>query len=337
MMNKSIKLVVTTISAPNEVLLNLEQGCQLNNWDFLVIGDVKSPSDFSLPSSQYYDLAAQVKLEFEYVKLCPTQHYARKNIGYLIAISDNAKSIVETDDDNFPIESFWQESQLEIQTRLIDNVGWVNVYKYFSDCRIWPRGLPLDAIDNPMPFYGDLMESFLICPIQQGLADNNPDVDAIYRLILPLPQVFKHKVKIALGKESWCPFNSQNTIWFPPAYPLMYLPAYCSFRMTDIWRSLIAQRICWENNWCVLFYSPTVYQERNIHNLMKDFEDEVPGYLNNNKIAHILSNIKLQSGEVNIPDNLRKCYEVLISSEIFPLEEINLLEAWLSDISSLKN
>ena len=28
------------------------------------------------------------------------------------------------------------------------------------------------------------------CPIQQGLADRNPDVDAIYRLILPLPFSF---------------------------------------------------------------------------------------------------------------------------------------------------
>ncbi|MGD1699535.1 STELLO glycosyltransferase family protein [Dapis sp. BLCC M229] len=59
--------------------------------------------------------------------------------------------------------------------------------------------------------------------------------------------------------------------------------------MTYIWRSFVAQRICWENGWRVLFYSPTVYQERNFYNLMRDFEDEVSGYLNNDKIAKSLS------------------------------------------------
>ena len=87
------------------------------------------------------------------------------------------------------------------------------------------------------------------CPIQQGLADGNPDVDAIFRLVLPLPMNFGRKPPIALCRGAWCPFNSQNTSWWPAAYPLLYLPAYCSFRMTDIWRSFVAQRICWENGW----------------------------------------------------------------------------------------
>ena len=54
-------------------------------------------------------------------------------------------------------------------------------------------------------------------------------------------------------------------------YPLLYLPAYCSFRMTDIWRSFVAQRIAWENGWRLLFHGPTMEQERNVHDLMKDF------------------------------------------------------------------
>ena len=76
------------------------------------------------------------------------------------------------------------------------------------------------------------------CPIQQGLADENPDVDAIYRLVLPLPVQFETGRRIALKRGVWSPFNSQNTAWWPDAFPLLYLPAYCSFRMTDIWRKL---------------------------------------------------------------------------------------------------
>ncbi|NEP46076.1 MAG: DUF288 domain-containing protein, partial [Okeania sp. SIO2H7] len=141
--------------------------------------------------------------------------------------------------------------------------------------------------------------------------------------------------KLALGEGTWCPFNSQNTVWSPQAYPLLYLPAYCSFRMTDIWRSFVAQRICWENGWRVLFYSPTVYQERNEHNLMRDFEDEVSGYLNNDKIAKSLAEINLKSGEANLLDNLSKCYDALIGLGVVKPEEAELVEAWARDLTAI--
>lgn len=335
-MPKKITLVVTTISEPNKVLQKLAAGCQSHNWDFIIIGDTKSPKNFSLAGSQYYDVNAQIATGLNYAKLCPTKHYARKNIGYLLAIKEGAASIIETDDDNLPLDSFWRESSPNVECKVIEKAGWVNVYKYYSDAIIWPRGLPLDKINEPIPNYEDLNPSTSACPIQQGLANDNPDVDAIYRLVLPLPITFKDNLKLALGVESWCPFNSQNTVWFPAAYPLMYLPAYCSFRMTDIWRSFVAQRICWENSWRVLFYSPTVYQERNEHNLMRDFEDEVSGYLNNDKIAQSLSELKLLSGEGQIPDNLRKCYDVLIKLGLVGDGEAELVEAWLEDLELMR-
>jgi hypothetical protein len=75
------------------------------------------------------------------------------------------------------------------------------------------------------------------------LADENPDVDAIYRLTLPLPIIFNKANNVALGNNSFCPFYSQNRTWFKEAFPLLYLSSHCSFRMTDIWRSFVAQRI----------------------------------------------------------------------------------------------
>ncbi len=330
---KKITLVVTTISSPNKVLQELAAGCQSHNWNFIIVGDTKSPKDFTLAGCEYYDIDAQIATNLEYAKICPTKHYARKNIGYLLAIKEGAEAIAETDDDNFPLDSFWQESTLKIESKILDKAGWVNVYKYFSDATIWPRGLPLDKIHQQIPSYESLNESISECPIQQGLANDNPDVDAIYRLVLPLPIKFQEGIKLALGTETWCPFNSQNTVWFPAAYPLLYLPAYCSFRMTDIWRSFVAQRICWENGWRVLFYSPTVYQERNEHNLMKDFEDEVSGYLNNDKIAQSLSEVKLRSGENYLCENLQKCYDVLINLGVIGTQESELIEAWINDIS----
>src|SRR5205807_7157091 len=128
----------------------------------------------------------------------------------------------------------------------------------------------------------------LNCPIQQGLSDENPDVDAIYRMANPLPVLFDKANSVSLGKNSWCPFNSQNTTWFKEAFPLLYLPSYCSFRMTDIWRSFVAQRIAWTCGWSILFHQSTVRQDRNDHNLMTDFKDEISGYSNNALICKSL-------------------------------------------------
>src|SRR5208283_4589196 len=98
---------------------------------------------------------------------------------------------------------------------------------------------------------------------------------------------------ISLGSNCWCPINSQNTTWFKEAFPLLYLPSYCNFRMTDIWRGLIAQRIAWNYGWVVSYHNASVFQERNKHNLLKDFQEEIPGYLNNREIAKKLKNINL--------------------------------------------
>jgi hypothetical protein len=174
------------------------------------------------------------------------------------------------------------------------------------------------------------------CPIQQGLANGSPDVDAIWRLVLGEAVEFEHKPSLWLPPGSWCPFNSQSTWWWPEAYPLMYLPSYCSFRMTDIWRSFIAQRCLWELGYGVVFHAPEVFQERNEHDLMRDFAEEVDGYLRNKEMAAVLADLALQSGEGHQAGNLRFCYEALIAKGFLPEVELTLLDAWLGDLEKLR-
>ncbi len=180
---------------------------------------------------------------------------------------------------------------------------------------------------------GDIED--VLCPIQQGLSDEDPDVDAIYRLIMPLPVRFAASSSVALGRNSWCPFNSQNTTWFKVAFPLLYLPSYCSFRMTDIWRSFVAQRIAWACDWNILFHGATVYQERNKHDLLEDFANEMPGYLNNAKICNELADIHLKNGIGNIFDSLFLCYKKLVERKYVREEELELLDSWIDDLISL--
>jgi hypothetical protein len=303
-------------------------------YDLIVIGDAGTPPDFSLPNCDYYDLDRQQDIGLRFAEICPTHHYARKNIGYLLAIRAGASLILETDDDNVPRQSFWEARRMEVTAPVLSSAGWVNVYRYFTDALIWPRGLPLDAIHSQLPSLGPAVDA-VDCPIQQGLADGNPDVDAIYRLTLPLPQNFRCDVRIALGSGSWCPFNSQNTSWWPKAYPLLYLPAHCSFRVTDIWRSFIAQRIAWVNDWNVLFREPDVSQERNPHDLMRDFHDEVPSYLQNRAICATLEQLELKSGSDRVSENLRTCYATLARGGWVKDDELDLLDAWLEDLCSI--
>ena len=330
-MNDKTVLVVTSISAPNEALRSLADGCRQHEIDFIVIGDEASPPEFEIAGCQFYGLAEQKALDFDFARKCPTRSYARKNVGYLLAVRAGATTLIETDDDNFPRAEFWQTRHREQRVRAISSGGWNNVYRYFTDANIWPRGLPLDQVNGTDPPYETLSEQELDCPIQSGLADENPDVDAIYRLVLPLPQSFRVDRRVAL-RNTWCPFNSQNTTWWRDAFPLLYLPAYCSIRMTDIWRGFVAQRIAWANDWSVLFHEPTVWQERNEHNLMRDFRDEVPGYLNNSALCEALDRLDLKAGVSNLNSNLLICYEQMVRMGLVGEEELDLLNAWTRDI-----
>jgi hypothetical protein len=335
-LTEKIAVVVTSIAGPNKALRDLAGGCKERGYRFIVIGDEASPADFHLDGCEFYGLERQVETGFKFARLCPTRHYARKNIGYLIAIAEGASIIIETDDDNIPYDDFWRQRSVNQSVKTVEEAGWVNVYRYFTDANIWPRGMALEHINDEVPAFESLQRRDVYCPIQQGLADDNPDVDAIYRLIGPLPQAFRKDRRIALTNESWCPFNSQNTIWWAEAFGLLYLPSYSSFRMTDIWRSFIAQRIAWVNEWGVLFGEPTMRQERNVHDLIRDFEDEVPGYLHNSRLCKELEALVLPGGAGKINANLRLCYEKLVGMSLVDSKELDLVDAWVEDLSQIR-
>lgn len=328
-------LVITSISGPdNKILQDYAKKAPKNGFSFIVVGDEKSPENFKLDGCHYLSLKDQLDSGFELAKTLPTRHYARKNIGYLTAMKNGANVIIETDDDNYAKDDFWSKRESHIQSDFYENEGWFNIYNLFSGENIWPRGFSLEHI-KVLPNKDKAVSKFCHCPVQQGLADENPDIDAIYRMIFPLPFNFRKANNTALGNNTWCPFNSQNTTWFKEAFMLMYLPSYCSFRMTDIWRSFVVQRICWANDMNILFHNATVWQERNEHNLLTDFKDEQPGYNNNAEIVKRLSNLKLQKGLQYIPENLKTCYKVFIEMDLMDHRELELIDAWIKDVSSV--
>ena len=324
-------LIITSIAPDTHPVLNLyAREASKAGVPFLVIGDRKSPL-FHLDGCDFYSVERQAELPYKLARLLPYGHYARKNLGYIEAANRGAEVIIETDDDNYPDAAFLNARSRETKAARIEGAGWINVYRYYSDQNIWPRGFALEhVLDTPVDLDTPQM---VVSPIWQGLADRNPDIDAIYRLTQPLPVHFdKTKRRIALAEGSICPFNSQNTTWFREAFPLMYLPSYCSFRMTDIWRSFVAQRIAWTCGWSVLFHEATVWQERNEHSILNDFKDEISGYCNNGEIMRRLTALNLREDTDAIPENLRCCYRELVDMQLIDGRELPLLEAWIEDI-----
>lgn len=324
-------IVVTTIQKPTNSIIQLARAATHHGFSFFIVGDRKTPCADWPENSFFFGIDDQVNSIFSLAHHLPENHYSRKNLGYLLASSHGAEVIFDTDDDNAPL-SCWAPRNERVACSSYSRPGWVNAYRWFTQENIWPRGLPLEVIRNsdPIPCLEPAVS--VRAPIQQGLANGSPDVDAVWRLILEKEITFENNGSVCLGEGTWCPFNSQSTWWLPEAYPLMYLPSFVSFRMTDIWRSLIAQRCLWPMGYGLVFVGPEMYQERNPHDLHRDFEQEIPGYLFNNNIREVLEDLSLLNGQIHVGTNLRQCYEALIAAELIPEKEMILVDAWLSDL-----
>lgn len=252
-------LVITTIAKTIDgtLLSALDLANELGVRTYLVLD--KKSGNLIHSKSSILNCEEQVLSQFELARRLPWNSYSRKNIGYLAAINDGSEWILETDDDNLPSQSFFKLNQnVAFQARQILNTGWVNFYRMFGNNEVWPRGFPLNEIlqaDKPPEFV--LREVTLeIAPVFQVIADLDPDVDAIFRLTRSLPQNFEHNLPVFISHGAVTPFNSQATWWNRRVAQLAYFPSLISWRVADIWRSLIAQRILQCRGEGVLFLVP---------------------------------------------------------------------------------
>jgi hypothetical protein len=333
--------VVTTIQKPTASLQSFCEAILELGGELIVVGDEKSPTEFELNKCLYLSLERQQELDLEIVNKIPKNSYSRKMIGYLKALQGGTERIFETDDDNMPLQNFSSVLNDQVEASIVQgSEGWLNAYSYFTAQHIWPRGFPLEQLlSKPDNAEVATTNKLLKKSVVQYLVNHDPDVDAIYRLTQPdsFPITFESGKSLLVSKGVYCPFNSQSTDWPVELIELMYLPSTCSFRMTDIWRSFIAQHIFMENGYDLVFRSPIMIQYRNEHNLLEDFSKEVEGYLNYQVAISRLEGIVLLPGVENFAKNLTESYRALIGLGIFDKSELDILEAYIRDISRIKN
>jgi hypothetical protein len=321
---------MTTINPPTAAVREAARLC-LPDWRVLVVGDRRTPPDWSLEGVQFLSLREQRGSGSRFAHACPTDHYGRKNVGYLAAMQAGATIIAETDDDNAPQPAFFSRTTAWVAGRLPAPAPWVNAYAYFTDELVWPRGFPLDAIraGGRQRATAPARAARALCPVQQHLVHGEPDVDAVYRLLFDARPTFRGE-PLLLPEGSFCPFNSQATVWWPSAFPLLYLPCTASFRTTDIWRSLVAQRCLHATGATVAFLPPSLVQERNEHNILDDLTAELPGYRHNSEIANWLRTLELTGNAVA---DVCTCYRLLVERGVLDRKELGLLRLWLDEVA----
>ncbi len=323
-------IVITSIFEPTEAVISFSK---MKEYEFIVVGDKKTPENWECNNVDYISVEQQDASDFELAKVLPYNHYCRKMLGYLKAIKKGADYIIDTDDDNIPKDAWDFPAFEQTFDSVRGDLGFVNVYQLYTDQKIWPRGLPLQLISKQFELEKDLSEKDCKVGIWQGLADEDPDVDAIYRLTNDTPCYFNDRNPVVLSKGTLSPFNTQNTIIRKELYALMYLPTYVTFRFTDILRGLIAQPIMWLYGYELGFTNATVVQKRNPHDYMKDFISEIPMYEYCEKVIELVTDAVSVSN--SIETNIYNAYKSLLNENIVCEKEMITLEAWLKDLKNI--
>jgi hypothetical protein len=323
-------IVITSIFNPSEAIISFSK---MNDHQLIVIGDKKTPVNWHCENVEFISVNQQEKLAYKLADVLPYNHYCRKMLGYLKAIQNGAEYIVDADDDTIP-KNNWVVPDFEQKFECIKGPeGFINIYQLYTKQKIWPRGLPLNLISKQFELEKYLSREDCHVGIWQGLADNDPDVDAIYRLTSDTPCYFSEREPVVLGKGTICPFNTQNTIIRNELFALMYLPTDVTFRFTDILRGLIAQPIMWLYDYQLGFINATVVQKRNPHDYLKDFISEIPIYQHGERVIDLVANTISKSE--SIKSNLYNAYDSLLKADIVCDKEMITLEAWLKDLETL--
>ena len=324
--NKKRCVIITTINKPTEAIL---KHINNHNYDTIIVGDKKTPDDYFNLRCIYLDIQQQYKLFPELSTAIPFNHYCRKNLGYLYAIKKGYQIIYETDDDNIPYEQFDQVLKKENKEIISqeDNI-WINIFKYFTNnAYIWPRGFPLSLIKNKPKFRIDKCEK--IPSIINGLVENDPDVDACFRLICNHQESIKWEKNkyILIDNKNMCVFNTQNTFWLnSELFISMIIPCSVSFRYCDILRGIISNVILKKTDNYMMYTSPNVIQNRNEHNLIDDFKSEIEMYIHNEKILEFIDN--KTDNIVNVKDLLKIIYNNLLINKVITEKDIEILNIW---------
>lgn len=329
---------MTTINDENHRgISRLIADSQSQDFELVLVGDKKTSTNLRTikePRVHFYDLESQLISKFASGRTLPLNHYARKNFGYLVAAEMGCDWISETDDDNRLFDIFWDQQDPVRSIKNSSGSKWVNIYSAFGFGEYWHRGIPINEVHSANSLTLCEVESNSSIGCIQGLADGDPDIDAICRMLYKPVSKFSNSDSFIVESGFYSPTNSQLTRWSTElTLPLLYLPSTVPWRVSDIWRGLIAQRYFVISGLKTQFRGGLGYQDRNEHDLLKDFVDELEVHMSTRIIIEILESIDI----LDKSEFMLSVYSAMLARGLVLDEEIIRLKDWLADTSSILN
>lgn len=343
-----VALITTTINVPH-VLAQWAKSMSVDDI-IIVTGDKKSPHD------EIYKLMKEIcqntgvntqylepRFQTQWVSSTAIgwNSIQRRNIALLEAMKLRPQYILTVDDDNAP-SSHSQVSQL---IRIMEdsandnfirtNTGWFNPGRECYDKQfrsVIHRGFPMNR-RREQPFVSSA------APCEIGVAamlwTGAPDIDAIDRIVNdPIIKRVGYS-DVILTPGTWAPFNSQATMYRGELAPLMMVWPGVG-RYDDIWASYLARKVMDQFGYGVYYGHPTVHQDRNEHDLMRDLEGEIHGMKWTPQLVEILRGIDLSAHDT-ITSAMRRIHDDLTwHNEIILMQTADAFAAWQADLETLK-
>jgi len=275
-------IVTTTINPPTEAIRKFET---MSDWELVVVGDRKTP-EYRLNRGIYLSPEDQEKYDPLLSDAIGWNSIQRRNFGLLWAHDMKADIVAVVDDDNIPFENWGKDlligrevevNYYETDLDAFDPVGATN------HSNLWHRGYPIQLI--PRRDYTRRTRRKVKVDVQADFWNGDPDIDAICR-IEHAPECKFDDGCFPMAANKLGPFNSQNTF-----LDARCLKDYCVFphvgRMDDIWPSYYLQA----KGYQVVWNKASVYQQRNVHDLTRDMQQEYIGYENNLKLVRDVARV----------------------------------------------
>ncbi|KAL3862365.1 hypothetical protein ACJMK2_008336 [Sinanodonta woodiana] len=330
--------VLTTIHGPSDAVRLIATN---RNWCLVIVADTKTPPRNAYlqgvqaeENVRFLSLEDQDYLYRALSQVIPREHFGRKNIGYLYAIQHGAEVIWDFDDDNMGLIDI-QSKHFKPEFSYVAPCEYpsipfkcINPYPYFgiNESHSWPRGFALRHIKDQYmtPKMCNFSDKVNI-GVFQSLANIQPDVDAIYRLTRDVPFNFQatpdsHR-PLVVPKGIYVPFNAQATMWNRNSFKYIPLPISVHGRVSDIWRSYMAEYFFYKNNIQVAFTPPYVKQDRNPHDNLGDLDAEIDLYRKSEQLVNFLS-------RNNSSISLKDLYKELYEREYIEERDLRFIKVW---------
>lgn len=265
-------ICTTTINKPTEAL---KKFASFKDWKLIVAGDLKTPH--SEYNNIIYLHPEEQEREYKNLsKLIGWNCIQRRNFAFIEALKRDADIIATIDDDNIPYD-FWGknlliDTEIKLDFYISAKSKFLDPIYITGNDSIWHRGFPLLELKNR-----DYIKRYNVkvkCDVQSDFWDGTPDIDAVCRLTNSQQYNFNQDY-FPFSTNLLSPFNSQNT-FLSRKIMKNYFMFPCIGRFDDIFASYYLQ----SKGVNVVYNTPSVYQQRNEHNIFKDIKDELFGYEN---------------------------------------------------------